>query len=521
MKALTYLLRLHEPVLATQTASGESNSATASPYVPGSMVRGAVLARLFPGQPLDPAKTHRQFFDGQVCFLNAYPAHEAESDDYVRLLPAPLSWRVDKYPSASWPENVLDLAHTSATEESGLRRPKQFSSEDRPRFVIPDLTAGQALWRSPRQQLAVHNASDDRNEKQATKSQVYRYEAIAAGEVLAGVVLGPDAVLQQLKANLQQNAPVMLGGSRTGGYGLASFDQVAIDDDWREYEDSLPAPSSGRLTFTLLSDVIARQPTGGFANSLDDLLGATAKQAFVEMKIVGGFNRKWGLPLQQLWAMAAGSVFVYEVSEADAQTIRDRAAAGLGERRADGFGRVAVNWHTAAQYSAGELKEPDPEQTELTEEARAIAQRMANGQWRAQLETALVKKVVSVSLSSLPSPAQMARVRLAARQALFAKNQTALTPVVEHLKSLFDEETKRPKRGAQQLGEAFVDGKSMLTWLRERAQKPEIAYLTDATPTRVAGVSASPDPGLAAEYTARLIDGVMKRAIQIKKARGG
>ena len=47
MKALTYRLRLHEPVLATQTASGESNSATASPYVPGSMMRGAMLARLF------------------------------------------------------------------------------------------------------------------------------------------------------------------------------------------------------------------------------------------------------------------------------------------------------------------------------------------------------------------------------------------------------------------------------------------------------------------------------------------
>jgi CRISPR-associated protein Csx10 len=367
----------------------------------------------------------------------------------------------------------------------------------------------------------VHNASDDRNEKQATKSQVYRYEAIAAGEVLAGVVLGPIADLQLLEQNLKQNVSVVLGGSRTGGYGLASFDQVTIEDDWREYEDTTQAPSSGQLTLTLLSDVIARLPTGGFANSLDDLLGATAKQAFVEMKVVGGFNRKWGLPLQQLWAMAAGSVFVYEVSEAKAQTIRDRAAAGLGERQADGFGRVAVNWHTAAQYSAGEFKEPDPAQTELTEEARAIAQRMANRQWRAQLEDALVEKVVSVSLLSLPSPAQMARVRLAARQALFAQNQTSLTPVLEHLKSLFDEETKRPKRGAQQLGEAFVDGKSMLTWLRERAQTPDIGYLTKDTPSGVAGVPARPDPELAAEYTARLIDGVMKRAIQIKKAQGG
>jgi hypothetical protein len=57
--------------------------------------------------------------------------------------------------------------------------------------------------------------------------------------------------------------------------------------------------------------------------------------------------------------------------------------------------------------------------------------------------------------------------------------------------------------------------------LRERAQTPDIGYLTKDTPSGVAGVPARPDPELAAEYTARLIDGVMKRAIQIKKAQGG
>ncbi|MDX9955153.1 MAG: CRISPR-associated RAMP protein Csx10, partial [Anaerolineae bacterium] len=78
MKALTYQLRLLEPVLVSQAETGEENSAIGLPFVPGSAVRGALAARYAQAHPQgdlaeDPA-TRALFLDGTVTFLNAYPA---------------------------------------------------------------------------------------------------------------------------------------------------------------------------------------------------------------------------------------------------------------------------------------------------------------------------------------------------------------------------------------------------------------------------------------------------------------
>ena len=75
MNALTFTLRLLEPLLATQPQSGEANSATTLPYVPGSMIHGAVIKGFLDGGKMDAAEPHTQrlFFSGAVQFLNAYP----------------------------------------------------------------------------------------------------------------------------------------------------------------------------------------------------------------------------------------------------------------------------------------------------------------------------------------------------------------------------------------------------------------------------------------------------------------
>jgi hypothetical protein len=44
---------------------------------------------------------------------------------------------------------------------------------------------------------------------------------------------------------------------------------------------------------------------------------------------------------------------------------------GIGERRAEGFGRVAVNWHTEAELEMEELEEEELEE-DLTLPSRTI-----------------------------------------------------------------------------------------------------------------------------------------------------
>lgn len=43
MKALSYQVRLLEPLLATQLGAGEENSSQSSCFIPGSMLRGALV----------------------------------------------------------------------------------------------------------------------------------------------------------------------------------------------------------------------------------------------------------------------------------------------------------------------------------------------------------------------------------------------------------------------------------------------------------------------------------------------
>lgn len=511
MMALTYLLRLREPLLATQTMSGESNSATSANYVPGSMMRGAVLARLFSGQVLDPADQHRAYFDGTVRFLNAYPAQVTRSGEVMRLLPAPLSWQIDKYPTADTANRVFDLA----IGQANLIRPKRFTADGAAYFVNPVFSNGQVEYREANQQIIAHNASSDRNEKRAGKSQVFRYEALAAGEMLAGVILGPQKTLEAIKTALAGQS-LLLGGARTGGYGLVEVEHMVAHQEWREAEQS-PAITNGTAVVTLLSDVVLRLPHGGFAHSLDHWVGQKATSAFVEMKVAGGFNRKWGLPLPQVWTMKAGSVFVYQnLSNSQQATLLNLINTGIGERQVDGYGRATLNWQVAPTLKRTIAKDELPLVDELTAEARAIAQRMANRQWRAQLESDLVAKIIDLPCTgSVPNPAQLARVRLAARQALFS---ATLTPVLEHLASLFDEKTQRPKRGAQQLLEASIENRTLIAWLRERAEQPVLNYFARSDRPQVAGIAAEDEPHLGVEFTARLIDGVMKQAIQKKKA---
>ncbi len=510
MKALTFLLRLKSPLLAAQTQSGEPNSASTSLFIPGSMIRGAVIAQL-PQSVKDnlAADTglRRIYLEGGARFLNAYPAHPTTG---ARLLPKPLSWRVPKSEGSSRTAQIHDFA----VKPVQLDKPKSPGAGE-----FAWLEGGTATLYSPRLHITVHNASDDRNRKQADTSQVYRYEALADGEVFAGVVIGDDDALNQIEPLL--TGDVLLGGSRTGGYGLAEIVDVCWVDDWKEYPAPEAAPSD-QIIVTLLSDVIVRGADGNFSPSLDAALGAASRPpSFTEMRVVGGFNRKWGLPLTQDWAVAAGSVFEYPASAIDPAKRAQALAEGIGERRAEGFGRLAFNWHTRETWTQADpgsrpaTLTPEP----LTVESRALAQRMAERQLRALLDERLIAAVAGASkkITRAASPSQMSRVRLAARQALFKRD---LQPVLDHLESLYDEKGKE-KVGARQLRELRVDNTPLLVWLREQAGKPDLRAefgIEDADLPQVAGYSAVIDKALQAEYMARLMDGVLKSAIKHVKA---
>ena len=90
MRACTFQLRLLEPVLVARAESGEENSAVGLPFVPGSTLRGALVARFLERNPIanlaTDARARRLFLDGTTCFLNAYPCRDEGPSAHTRFM---------------------------------------------------------------------------------------------------------------------------------------------------------------------------------------------------------------------------------------------------------------------------------------------------------------------------------------------------------------------------------------------------------------------------------------------------
>jgi CRISPR-associated protein Csx10 len=265
---------------------------------------------------------------------------------------------------------------------------------------------------------------------------------------------------------------------------------------------------------TLLSDFIGRGRSGqvdaDFPAAVQAALGLAAPpqpaRGYSAMRVAGGYNRKWRLPLPQAWVVAAGSVFVFAAAAVDAAKLRQAAAMGLGERTAEGFGRIAVGWQYQPRLTAQKLEAPAPAGSALSPASARIAERMARRLLRQELERGLAARVAAIEVKNPPPNAQLSRVRSAALRAL-GWDRPPLQPVLELIGDL--------KKDAQgKYAGARVDGKTLLTWLRERAEDCDVqAQLLDQTPNpTVAGQAAALDDQLRVEYTARLLDGVMRKA---------
>lgn len=498
MPALTFLIELLEPLLVSQAQSGEPNSAISLPFIPGSTVRGAVIARY---GDLDAADKTAQdlFFNGAVCYLNAYPAH---AGDNPRMLPKPVAWLVEKDNADRHDAEIYNFAVKSQTWDQPAKPP-----------------SGEFYWQgtdsvqlgAPEMCVAVHNASDDPSRKNEKTSQVFRYDALAAGQVFAGVIVTEDkSLLGKIQPFLEQGT-LTLGRSHTAGYGAVRITDVRLVPDWREYAPEQPAEAfKDRVTLTCLSDVILRRDNGQVDGRIGDLVGVSPRESFCRMRLVGGFNRQWGLPLPQAWAIQAGSVFVFDANKRD--VLEKLAATGIGERRAEGFGRIAVNLHAQADYQRSRLekREIPAKPLTLSTESRNLVQRMVDRRLQSELERALVREINTLTnngkaFRGLPSPAQLARARLAARQAWHSDDLAKIKNHFERLSKLSQREWVT----------ARVRGESLKDWILDVIAKKDSFDPVAEKPTL--GEVTANFAGLRDKTLTRLIEGVLKQAIQAAK----
>lgn len=517
MIALTFTLHALEPLLITRL-EGDPNSAVSYPYIPGSTLRGALIGQLPEErrQRLAFNPHDRQLFiDGSTRYLNAYPMAGG-----IRLLPKPLTWFCEKGTTTP----VFDIC----LQQAALNLPAAAKGDfcawrgDRVALVKPE-------WH-----INVHTARE-RNRGRATEAEgaVFRYQALPRGTRLAETILIDDAAATDELQNLLSSGDLWLGGARSAGYGRTRLEAIGEAPWW----PPVPLPArdlqpGDSLVITLLSDAVLRTAEGSSADRVllahlpPPLAQAVEPGAvFKRLTLVGGFDRTWGLPLEQRRAVQAGSVFVFKVNKtiavADLQRLCEQ---GLGERRAEGFGQVAINWHgQPAVLQVCDLKdlvedagEHKPAETEeplvLRGDSVRVAQRMNERLLRRQLDRQLAETVQSGAcrVYHAPSKAQLSRLRGVTLSALPGGD-------VSRVKT-FLSDAKLKARARDQFHLARIGRQRLLAWLRERVDKPGDIWAQLAAdqlqPPRIGSAHADwkADAKLCNEYTLRLIEAVLHRA---------
>lgn len=539
MIALTFEIHAEQPLLVTRL-EGDPNSSVSYRYVPGSAIRGALVARYLsaakepPNDLADPKEGARSlFFDGSTRYLNAYPLDRLGE----RCLPTPRSWFHAKGDELGDKATVFDFALEEANIEQPKLVSKPFCKLDVPLAADSDVKYEPAIveFIAPDWQINVHTARE-RVKGRATSNEgaVFRYQAIAPGQSFGGVILVDNTGDAATIKKLLEGGDVWLGRAQSAGYGRVRITNVQERPGWREVSTQhATIEPGGKVIVTLLSDAIVRDGDGGYINTVEPgtfppllrtALKARLDETYKRVAPVGGFNRKWGLPLSQVPAIEAGSVFVFDVvTPVQAGTLLNLEADGIGERRVDGFGRVAVNLHTTSPEIQVRKVKPRPKPGDLdpgpmSDAGGELAQRMVDRMWRQDLDRRLAHYIQQLDLGDepdrWPSNAQLSRLRAIALNALPDHK-------IDRVQTFFD--NLKP-RGREQYERARVDGRRLLIWLQERVKNRQgiwdVLKLNDSNLARprIGLVHASDTEEMAIEYTLRLVEGVLHRMARERRA---
>jgi CRISPR-associated protein Csx10 len=450
MKGLKYTLVLEEPVLANSLA-GDTNSARSLPYIPGGLMRGALVNAYVGKKEAGDKDFQCLFLNGKVRYLHAYPQLVRE-----RVLPVPLAWKTFKHQDQ---KTVFDFAQEVSEQDQLKSVTQAFYCQTTEDVLLLDLQ-----W-----QLNVHTQRDAvygraRGEGQG---EVYRYEALPAGTTLQGIVLVDEDVDLKAVKDLLENANVLLGKARTAGYGRAQIKDVeTLEENWRENGLARPNGKVTKFTVTFLSETLLRDTHGQY--SLDPLPALAGKlgganlelvSAFRRAEVVGGFNRSWGLPLPQSLAIAAGSVFVVKCDAGiDVTSLLELEEASLGERTAEGFGRFAVSFEQSPVFEYDTtVVEPAalPEPKGLSDEEKQLGQLMLSRLLRRDLDEKMMSAALKAPHSGSVPNSQLSRWQVIIRSTLGQSS----TPVekVERMQDFYEKERKRNSAAWQKMERARVN----------------------------------------------------------------
>lgn len=206
--------------------------------------------------------------------------------------------------------------------------------------------------------LFIHNTiQNERQRPMEEEGGVYSREAMAAGTILETELRLRKSLFSKLPKNWEQK---LSGECRIGVSKKDDYGKVRITIGGKQPEELEPETDRTTVTVWLLSDLLIRdaslRPTADPSALTQELqqrlklcsLSIRQKGELVSMRAfvrrLDSWNTQWGLPRPTLVGMQAGSCFVLESNEPiDLDELKQIQREGIGERRAEGYGQIALN----------------------------------------------------------------------------------------------------------------------------------------------------------------------------------
>jgi hypothetical protein len=360
------VVRLDEPVIAgSRPLTG--NVLQSELYVPGGMLLGALAGRaLAGGAAEDEAAFLCGFRAGCVRFPDLLPVEE-RGDQFVPTLPAPRDLYTcsrHRGPRATGGHGVWSALQAGDDEgrcPDCRKEGKEAKPERLKGFLVPlPADAGKGTrWTLDLEAREETKIQVDPRTGRVHGSSLYHRQTIPAGTLLAGTLLATPRALDHLRRwlNVSGDAIELRLGKRHGrGYGAARL--AWIEPHTKDLEARRTAvrqrikalvDAGVPIPLVALSRVLLRDALGRVRQSLspEDLgLPGTGDCAVVARQ-VGGYWRHIGLPRQQEQALEPGSVLLVAARGEERGRLLEGLIAlaegrAMGERTAEGFGRVAV-----------------------------------------------------------------------------------------------------------------------------------------------------------------------------------
>lgn len=339
MKKQYFEIQLQQPVIISQTAAS-AGAHQSLDYIPGTLLLGLAASRLY--AKLDPQQAWDIFHSGLVRFGDALPCESSGEISY----PVPLCWHHFKG-EKTVERGMLDKQSIFDVSKQDLAQIKTKQPVQLRSMYVT--TTGRKVL--PLREQTLKTAIDP-NSGMAAESQLFGYEALAAGQIFRFYLSAPENFDQELweKVTASMYGSAQLGRSRSAQFGKVLIKPASQQEQYTRSDQEQV------LTLWLLSDLLLSQKGQPCLIPEPHLIGLPqdavwlVDQSFVRTRRYSLYNAYRRHYDRERQVICRGSVLRYQLPiGVDMITAVNSLGCGIGLAQEQGLGHIWVNPAILAQ----------------------------------------------------------------------------------------------------------------------------------------------------------------------------